>query len=179
MCERSRANVKVETRSTLHHCLYFIFARKLNLRAYACKNYATVEMYLNLTLLTEVALRRVKKYTRKGYARVRHVHTYNMLVNVTTYHHDFGLNTLPQSQGFVWPHGRSRLPNTKHVVPHPYTQSTWIKGRDGHRICKTTKGGEGVETAQMLRIPNHNLRVNTQKCPIICDKHVPYYYNHS
>ena len=76
MCERSRANVKAETRLTLHHCLYFIYARKLNLRAYACKNYATVEMYLNLKLLTEVALRRVKKYTKRGYARVRLVHTF-------------------------------------------------------------------------------------------------------
>ena len=86
-----------------------------------------------------------------------------MLVNVTTYHHDFGLNTLPQSQSFIWPHGRRRLPNTKHVVSYPYTQSTWIKGRDGHRISKTTQGGEGVETAQMLRIPNHNLRMNDKK----------------
>ena len=65
-----------------------------------------MEIYLtcNLKLLKELAQSRVKKYTRKGYARVRHVHTYNMLVNVTTYHHDFGLNTLPQSQSFIWPH---------------------------------------------------------------------------
>lgn len=76
MCERSRANVKVETRLTLHHCLYFIYTRKLNLRAYACNNYATVEMYLNLKLLTEVALKRVKKYTKKGYVRFRLVHTF-------------------------------------------------------------------------------------------------------
>ena len=61
-------------------------------------------MYLNLKLLTEVALRRVKKYTK----RVTHVSDTCiltiMLVNVTTYHHDFGLNTLPQSQGFIWSH---------------------------------------------------------------------------
>lgn len=79
MCERSLVNVKVETRSTLHTLPYFIYACKLNLRAYACKNCATVEIYLtcNLKLLKDLAQRRVKKYTRKGYARVRHVHTYN------------------------------------------------------------------------------------------------------
>ena len=107
MCERSLVNVKVELAQHFIHCLYFIYACKLNLRAYACKNYATVEIYLtcNLKLLKELAQSRVKTYyTKKGFARVQHVHTYNMLVNVTTYHHDFGLNTLPQSQGFIWPH---------------------------------------------------------------------------
>lgn len=55
-----------------------------------------------------------------------------------THHHDFGFDSLPQSQCFIGSNRGSCLPNTEHVIPNPYSQGARIQGGDGQGVSKTT-----------------------------------------